>query len=175
MARYPNAIWRGANDEDFSRAVISPRFIVIHVEQGSEAGTSSWFHNPSSQVSAHFGVAKSGQVEQFVDTKYEAYAEMAYNGVGISIEHEGFSGQRLTDQQIDADARLLLWINQTHGVPLKWQINALHRGGVVGHGELGVAGGDHLDCPGIPIKDDVRNLLNKLQRPAFRVTFTKGK
>ena len=174
MARYPNAIWKGANDEDYSRAHITPRFIVIHVEQGSETGTDAWFHDPQSQVSAHFGVSKLGVVSQFVDTAYEAYAECAYNGVGISIEHEGYSGEHLTYQQIDADARLLMWINETHGVPLRWQVNALHRGGVVGHGELGVSGGDHLDCPGIPIKDDVRNLLNKLRRPSFRITFTKG-
>lgn len=168
--RYPHAIWRGANDTDFSRQRIRPRFIVAHVMQGTEAGTDAWFHNPASRVSAHFGVAKSGLVEQYVDTDYEAYAEMAYNGVGISIEHEGYSGQHLTADQMNADARLFEWIRSTAGVPLLWREDGLGGPGVVGHGELGLAGGDHLDCPGTAIKDDVRAILNKLQRPAWRLT-----
>jgi hypothetical protein len=167
--RYPHAIWQGANEQDFSRARIRARFVVVHVEQGTEAGTDAWFHNPSARVSAHFGVAKTGLVQQFVDTDFEAYAEMAYNGVGISIEHEGYSGQHLTADQMNADVKLLTWINATTRIPLIWRLDGLGAPGVVGHGELGLAGGDHLDCPGTPIKNDIRNLLNRLQRPSWRL------
>lgn len=167
MARYPHAIWRGASEEDWAAIKITPRFVVIHVMQGTESGTEAWFHNPKAQVSAHFGVSKAGLVEQYVDTAYEAYAECAFNRVGISIEHEGYSGQHLTAEQLEADAKLLEWIHAVHHVPLTWRENALGASGVVGHGELGVSGGDHLDCPGTPIKDDVRDLLHKLQRPTW--------
>lgn len=42
--------------------------IVIHVTgPGSMAGMASWFNNPSSQVSAHFGIGKKGEVQQYVE------------------------------------------------------------------------------------------------------------
>ena len=163
MPRYPNAKWMGADPKNYSTAQIRPKFIVCHVMQGSEAGTNSWFHNPNAIVSAHFGVSKTGVVEQYVDTEFEAYAEMAYNGVGISVEHEGYSGEHLTRSQIEADRKLFAWIKKVHRIPLIWRETPYGRGGVVSHGELGVAGGDHLLCPGAPIIADIRTLL--LLRP----------
>ena len=136
--------------------------------QGSESGTNAWFHNPNAIVSAHFGVAKSGFVEQYVDTEFEAYAEMAYNGVGISVEHEGFSGEHLTKQAIEADVKLFTWISQEHRIPLVWRNSPFGRAGVLSHGELGVSGGDHLECPGQPIVNDLRAMLGLMKRrPKF--------
>ena len=170
MARCPFAIWRGANQVNYSTQRITPRFIVIHVMQGSESGADAWFHDPRAIVSAHFGVAKSGLIEQYVDTNEEAYAEMAFNAVGISIEHEGYSGEHLTPAQLMADARLFEWAHRVHHIPLEWRRDAYGRGGVVSHGELGVSGGNHPHCPGLPIQDDVRNLLNKMHRPLFTIS-----
>lgn len=171
MARCPFAVWRGANDANFSRQRITPRFLVIHVAQGNDqSGIDAWFHDPKARVSAHFSVAKNGLLEQYVDTSEEAYAEMAFNGVGISVEHAGYSGEHLTTAQLVTDARLFEWVHRVHRVPLEWRRDAYHQGGIVGHGELGLAGGDHLSCPGTPILDDVRNLLNKMHRPLFTLS-----
>ena len=159
MARYPNAKWMGAAPGNYSTTRIRPKFIVCHVMQGSESGTENWFHNPKAIVSSHFGVSKTGLVEQYVDTAFEAYAEMAYNGLAISVEHEGYSGQHLTPEQIAADRPLFAWIKKVHRIPLVWRNNPYGRRGVVSHGELGVSGGDHLFCPGNPIIADIQAML----------------
>jgi N-acetyl-anhydromuramyl-L-alanine amidase AmpD len=138
--------------------------------EGTLVGTDSWFHNPDSRVSTHFGVGKDGTVLQWVDTAEVARAQRAYNEVGISIEHEGKSGDSLTDAQVAADRALLAWISANHGVPLvRNQDRNGH--GVIGHGELGVAGGENLDCPGQPILDQIPSLLST---PARRGQSSQG-
>lgn len=170
--RYPHAIWKGAAPENFSTVKITPKFVVIHVAQGSEAGITPWFHDPAAQVSAHFFNPKAGPMLQFVDTDQEAYAEMAWNGVGISVEHEGYSGEHLTAVQLDNLARLLEWTNKVYKIPTIWRPNGYGQGGIVSHGSLGVAGGDHPDCPGINIDNDVRNLTNRLNKVSgFAIRF----
>ena len=171
MARYPNAIWKGADPKNYSTTLIHPKFIVCHVMQGSESGADAWFHNPNAIVSAHFGVSRTGLVEQYVDTKFEAYAEMAYNGLAISVEHEGFSGQHLTKQQIEADVKLFTWISNAYHIPLVWRNSPFGRAGVLSHGELGVSGGNHPSCPGEPIIADVKTMLKLMKRrPHFSLS-----
>lgn len=62
------AIWMGAHPRNFhaGRNGRRPEAIVIHVMDGSLAGTDAWFNNPASRVSAHYGVGKDGQVHQYV-------------------------------------------------------------------------------------------------------------
>jgi hypothetical protein len=172
--RYPHAIWKGASSSDFSAGKITPRFVVIHIAQGSSQGTTAWFHNPEAQVSAHFMNPKAGPMLQYVDTDQEAWAEMAYNGVGISVEHEGYSGEHLTATQLDNLARLLEWTKKVYRIPTIWRPDAFGASGIVSHGSLGVAGGDHPDCPGINIDNDVRNLTNRLNKvKGYAVRFTR--
>jgi hypothetical protein len=48
--------------------------VVIHVTgPGSMAGMASWFNNPTSQVSAHFGIGKNGEVHQYVALENSAW------------------------------------------------------------------------------------------------------
>jgi hypothetical protein len=135
-----------------SGGMVSHRLFVLHIEEGTEAGTDAWQHNPAAQVSSHFGNPKSAAapMDQFVDTDDRAWAEAAYNNVAISVEHEGNSGDSLTPAQLERDAQLLAWCHTTHGTKL--QVTDDPNGaGVIGHGLLGVAGGNHPDCPGAPI------------------------
>jgi N-acetyl-anhydromuramyl-L-alanine amidase AmpD len=171
--RYPHAIWKGANAANYSTNRITPRLVIIHVAQGSEAGIVPWFHNPAAQVSSHFFNPFAGPMLQFVDTNQEAYAEMAFNGEAISIEHEGFTGEHLNDHQLENLAVLLPWVRAHHGVTLKWRNDPYSGSGVTGHSNLGIAGGNHPHCPGLPIEADVRNLLNKLQRRLFVVSMAR--
>ena len=145
---YPGAVWMGPSP-NAGGAMGLVRLGVVHVMQGTLAGTDSWFMNPSAQVSAHFGIGKNGEVHQYVDTGIVAWAEAAYNGEAISIEHEGNSGDSLTPAQITADRALVRWLEQTAGIPLVMSTT----NGWCGHGQLGVAGGNHPDCPGQPILD----------------------
>ena len=164
--KYPAATWIGAAPQNWQPFNIAPKFIVEHVMQGSLTGTDHWFQNPNAQVSAHFGIGKDGSVHQYVDTAFMAYAEMAWNDKAISIEHEGNSGDSLTSAQIDAEVLLWEWIKNTHHVRLVWTDNPNDpAGGVISHGLLGVAGGNHPQCPGAPIVENVKARLAALVPP----------
>lgn len=54
-----------------------PIALVLHTMGGTLAGTDSWFTNPASQVSAHYGVALDGTIHQYVPLEGAAWA----NGV----------------------------------------------------------------------------------------------
>ena len=99
--------------------------IVDHIMDGTLVGTDAWFQDPASQVSAHYGVGKDGQIHKYVAILDEAYhagvvsnptAQMVLDRPGVNpnlytvgIEHEGMSGDELTDEQY----RATLWL---HGV-----------------------------------------------------------
>jgi len=158
MAKYPKAIWTPAAATNHGGPIGKITLGVMHIEQGTESGTNAWFKNPAAQVSSHFGVGKDGKVYQFVDTSVTAWAEVNYNGQAISIEHEGMSGTPLTPQQIAADEDLYVWIYHTHGVPLARTTDPT-KSGWIGHGELGVEGGNHISCPGAPILAQINTII----------------
>jgi len=81
-----------------------PELVVIHIMDGSLSGTDSWFNNPASQVSAHYGIGKTGEVHQYVKEADQAWhagvvskpSFKLYKGTAINpnlytigIEHEG--------------------------------------------------------------------------------------
>lgn len=136
------------------------RLFVVHVAQGNDqSGIDAWFKNPAAQVSAHFSVSRTGVVHQHVDLGRIAWAEMDYNDEAISIEHLGYSGRGLTRRQLKASMALLAWLHgQFPTVPMRRTANP-NGYGVIGHGELGLRGGDHPNCPGAPILDQVAGRL----------------
>lgn len=159
MARYPGARWRGPVPNETPHGEGRILGLVLHIQEGTEAGTDAWFHNPASEVSAHFGNPKSGQLDQWVDTADKAWAEVAGNPNWVSVENEGHSGDALTPTQLRNCAELLAWLHATYDVPLQISDTPLSgTPGLTGHGLGGAAWGGHLDCPGRPILD---------QRPAI--------
>ncbi len=150
MARYPAAIWKGSPNET-PKGMIAHVGLVLHIEQGTEAGTDSWFQNPSSQVSAHFSIAKTGEVHQYVDTDDKAWAEVAGNPNWVSVEFEGMSGESLTTQQIDSCGKLYAWLHGLYGMPFV-STDDPNGSGLGWHGMGGLAWGGHINCPGDPIK-----------------------
>ena len=158
MAKFSKADQRGPVPNRTVNGMVRPlKGLVLHIEEGSEEGTNSWFHNSKSQVSAHFGNPKKGNLDQWVDTKDKAWAEEGGNSEWISIENEGKSGDSLTPSQLENVAQLLAWLHRTEGIPLQIT-NKVTRRGLGWHGMGGAAWGDHLACPGDPIKH---------QRPAI--------
>lgn len=152
MSRFPAARWRGPVPNMTPGGMRSHRGLVLHIQEGTESGTDSWFHNPSSQVSAHFGNPKSGPLDQWVDTDDRAWAEVGGNPDWISVENEGRSGDVLTDSQLENAAQLLAWLHTTYGVPMQISDTpAAGTPGLTGHGLGGDAWGGHYDCPGTPI------------------------
>ena len=134
---------------------------VVHIMQGSLNGSDNWFKNPSAQVSAHFGIGRDGKIYQWVDTANIAWAEANYNSRAISVEHEGFAGDRLTDAQAWSLACLMKWCRQTHGLRIRRTFSPDGEGWL-GHGELGAAGGGHTGCPGQPVLDQIPGIITFL-------------
>jgi N-acetylmuramoyl-L-alanine amidase CwlA len=112
----------------------SPDRIVIHVEEGTEQATDSWFSNDSSDVSAHYGIDKKGNIEQFVLERDTAWANgrvdhptakivlarpnVNPNYYTISIEHEGTGLEDLTDEQRKSSAWLVADIARRYDILL---------------------------------------------------------
>lgn len=150
MARMPGATWRPVPNctEGGQDAVYG---VVLHIMEGTLDGSDSWFRNPQSQASSHFGVGKDGRIYQWVDTADRAWAQSAGNRTWLSIEHEGHGGDSLTAAQLAATARIIAWAHTVHGVPLQATDSVTGRG-IGWHGMGGSAWGGHYDCPGNPIK-----------------------
>ncbi|MCT2587864.1 N-acetylmuramoyl-L-alanine amidase [Actinophytocola gossypii] len=137
---YPDSRWIPAHSGNYANgrsAAIDQ--IVVHVTQGSYAGTISWFQNPASGVSAHYVVKSSnGEVTQMVRDGDTAYHARSANPRTLGIEHEGFvdNPSWFTDSMYRSSAALSRWLADRHGIPK-------NRQGIVGHNE--VPGNDHTD------------------------------
>ena len=154
LNRYPKAKWVPASPSNIGGPLDRSRvrLFVVHVAQGNnQSGIDAWFKNPAAQVSAHFSVSRYGVIHQHVELDRIAWAEAGYNDVAWSIEHLGYSGHRMPVLQLRASLRLLRFLHeQAPHIPLH-RVASPNGTGVIGHGELGVIGGDHPDCPGVPI------------------------
>ena len=109
-----------------------PEAIVIHIAVGSLRSVDAQFNDPKSRVSAHYCVAKSGQVHQYVhetDTAFHAGVvvnptwpllkpDTNPNFYTIGIEHEGMPEDMWPDAQIDTSAALVGEIAQRWSIPL---------------------------------------------------------
>ena len=113
-----------------------PEAVVIHIMEGTLAGTDSWFRNPDSHVSAHYGISKNGDVHQYVqeqDTAWHAgrvhapvWSNIKPAGSGlyvnpnyytIGIEHEGDAQTDWTDALYNSSAELLAAICRRWNIP----------------------------------------------------------
>ena len=159
MARMPGATWRPVpNYRKDGQAEI--RGLVVHIMDGTLAGTDSWFRNPVSQASSHWGTGRAGQLYQWVDTKDRAWAQGAGNPYWLSSENEGRGGQALTEQQINRNAEVFAWVHKTYGVPLKRATSPTDRG-LGYHGMGGKAWGNHPDCPGTKIVAQLDEIVKR--------------
>lgn len=124
-----------------------PEAIVIHIMEGSLSGTDSWFRTETSQVSAHYGIGRKGEIHQYVqesDTAFHAgrvnapsWSLIKRTGNGfinpnfytIGIEHEGGDDTDWTDAMYQTSSSLIRDISQRWNIPLDRQ----H---VIGHHEI---------------------------------------
>lgn len=144
------APWAGPTPNETPGGELEVYGLVLHIQDGNQAGSLAWCKNPQSQVSAHFFNSKTGQLQQLVDTADMAWAEAAGNPHWISIENEGWTGQDLTVPQIQAAGRLLGRLYSVYRVPLEISDNPNTKG-LGWHGMGGDAWGGHPDCPGGPV------------------------
>ncbi|WP_067175344.1 golvesin C-terminal-like domain-containing protein [Microtetraspora niveoalba] len=144
-ADYPPANWVAASSSNYTASSRPSSYaidrVVIHVTQGSYAGSISWFQNPSAQVSAHYVVKSSnGEITQMVREKDIAWhaGNWTYNTRSIGIEHEGYISDAswFTDAMYRASAALTRAICDKYGIPKD-------RSHIIGHNE--VPGATHTD------------------------------
>lgn len=140
---YPPALWVAANSANFGvNRTATVDKVVIHVTQGSYAGTISWFQNATSKVSSHYVVRSSdGQITQMVRDKDTAYHAKSANASSLGIEHEGFIDDPswFTDPMYRSSAALTKYLCDRYGI-------AKDRSHIIGHSEA--PGNDHTD-PGV--------------------------
>jgi hypothetical protein len=127
------AIYPGANVRLIDTSYLSGRSMAVYnrVNLHVQAGTGSLygFFNQSGRASSHFWVSYGGTVEQYVDTKLQAEADLDGNDATISIETEGGTGSTAdvdgwTEAQLAAIAGIVRWAMDTHGIPRKLADNA---------------------------------------------------
>ncbi len=150
---YGRARWRPAFRGNYTNAnrerSQNINRIVVHIAQGSYAGTISWFKNRHADVSAHYVLSRGGKVAQCVrdaDIAWHA-GNWKYNKHSIGIEHEGYAGRpgAWSNAMYHASARLAAHLSKRHDIPVD-------RDHIVGHNK--VPGSTH-SCPG-PHFDYVR-------------------
>lgn len=159
MARFSKADWRPIR-VNFTNGGITPRLVVVHIMQGTLAGSDNWFRNPAAQASAHFGTGKGGALYQWVDTADMAWHCANGNSVAIGIENEGNSGDSLTDAQLLRNAQVLAWTHKVHGIPLR-RAHSTGDSGLAWHGMGGAAWGGHSQCPGAPIVAQLDEIVRR--------------
>jgi hypothetical protein len=124
---------------------------VMHTEVGNNPGTVSWFNDPTSEASAFFCIAQSGQIAQMgpVGKDWMAWSQAAGNPHWYGIEHADNEHPEtpLTTEQVTASAQLLELLSRFAGFPLQVS-NDVSTEGYICHSDGGVAWGNHPDCPG---------------------------
>jgi hypothetical protein len=135
------------------------RGVVMHTEDGFEAGTVATFMNPKSQASAFFSIGRNGHVTQYlpVGQGYVAWTQGAGNDAwrGVEDEDRTHPSIPLTLEQVAAFAQILEACSEFDGFPLQ-VTDDVNGHGLIWHGAGGQPWGGHPDCPG-----EVR----KAQRP----------
>jgi len=138
-----NTIQKKSPNFWIGRKGYKPEAVVIHIMDGTLVGTDSWFANTTSQVSAHYGIGKNGEVHQYVQESDAAWhagrvdapvwklikPNINPNLYTIGIEHEGKPDDVWTDAMKQSSATLIREICQ------RWQI-PIDRDHVVGHFEI---------------------------------------
>lgn len=131
--RCPFAEWRPVGN--FGGNLNQPLGFVVHHTVGSLDSAESRFNDPSSGASAHFGIGKDGSIRQWVDTGRVAWHACQANGRWFGVEHETSAvdvWEPLNGAQIASSGRLLAWLHQEHGIPLRVTDSA-SEGGVAYH------------------------------------------
>jgi hypothetical protein len=163
MARWTEqAIWVGPTP-NVSGPMDEQRGMVLHIMQGSLAGSVNWGKNPASKVSFHFGTSKAGACQQLVDTDVTAWTQGDGNGSWISVENEDYSGNPLNAAQLENVAQLYARGVRDYGWPYQLANSPSERG-LGYHAMGGVAWGNHPDCPGQPIIDQRGLILARAEQ-----------
>jgi N-acetyl-anhydromuramyl-L-alanine amidase AmpD len=162
---YPGASWRPIRTNHSAGTAEPNKLFIVHVMQGTLAGTDAWFHNPNAGASSQFGVGNSGTVIQWVSCNQTAWHACNANGKSIGVETEGFTGTPFTDRQVVAIAKLLKWAHREYpDIKLWLNTNPSRGSGLSYHGLGGAAWCNHPACPGSPRVRQLPRILELAKR-----------
>lgn len=87
--RYPEAVWQPSPNFNRGREPGDPQWITIHITDGGPRLDRTVAHlcKPSSGVSAHFVVGRTGSVAQLVELDDRAWHAKGWNSRSVGIEH----------------------------------------------------------------------------------------
>jgi len=96
--------------------------IIIHTNGAKGTDLFNWFQNNTIQVSAHYQIYLTGQIDQYAsedDTAYHAGVwEENLRSIGIEHEDDGNPNDSTrTDAQYESSAQLIADIYRRHGLP----------------------------------------------------------
>jgi hypothetical protein len=118
---------------------INARAAILHVDAGNALSLFSFFRDRSGGIESHFHITLLGTIEQYRDTDWQADANHLANDFAVSIETQGFGTGKWTKRQLQAIERLLLWLHEAEGIPLR-KIPAWDSSGVGYHVQFGSPG-----------------------------------
>ncbi len=138
-----DVVWIGTPNKAKGRDGLQPLAVVIHIMDGTLQGTDTWFLDPASRVSAHYGVGTTGMVHQYVaegDTAWHAGRRYQPtwtlikdtpnpNFYTIGVEHEGAADTPWSDAMRGTSTRLVMEICNRWSIPID-------RDHVIGHREI---------------------------------------
>lgn len=168
-----------------SRGIYKPEIIVIHISAGTLDGMTSWFMNPVSQVSAHYGVGFGGKVMQYVEEANMAWAngnlrnptfKLMKPGVNpnlytISIENEGYNLANAPETQMKTLYELIKDVAGRYNIPID-------RDHIIGHFEVDGVNRPFCPSPDHAIMERVVNSLSDdlvcVMCPRSRVELIQG-
>lgn len=131
--------------KNYSPINIRHDLVVLHVMEGGYEGSVAWLCRTATQASAHLCMKADGsEVTQLVPLGLKAWAQCAFNSAGVSLEIEGFTQRGLSDDTLNAAAKIAAWICAEYSINPVWAQQGKGRG-VCCHHDLGAAGGGHVD------------------------------
>jgi hypothetical protein len=184
---FDEIVFKGCFSDNFARGRqgIVPEAIVLHIAEGTLGGVDGFFNRahtlPGEEPSsAHFCVGKKGELHQYVNTADTAFANgriepgataklIAENaGINpnlwtISIEHEGRSGDEVSNAQWDTTTRLGAWLFRHRLFNSGATGVAVDRNHILRHGDISAK--SRARCPGwdeLVIQDYVQTVARLL-------------
>jgi hypothetical protein len=178
MARCPFANWNPVNFMgDLETMTGAPKAVFLHTNGGGPHLT-SWFdqlfQSSHERVGSTFQVYRDGSIDQLCDTKSVIYAQFGASRWAVSIETEddGQSSTPWTPQQLAAIQKLIAWLHQEHGIPLRAMANA-NDAGIGYHQQFAVYNQSGHDCPGpVRVNQLVHTVLPRLMNGGSTGTTT---
>lgn len=173
MAWYPKAIRKEITRHRTLR--VRKGRVCLHVAV-SEGSSLFGYFNQKGNPTSHFYVRKDGQIEQYVDTKYRAPANLDGNSSLISFESQGgvhnVDSEPWTAAQVTAFAECIAWLHEVEGVPLVQMTNSRPESVGIGYHKLGVdpyrvSGGEKWSssygkvCPGAGKIKQIPTIISK--------------